>query len=103
MSVQIKRIYDDVAENDGKQIIVDRIWPRGVSKERAQLDEWLKGVAPITKLRQWFNHDPKKFAEFKRKYEKELKENEVQSHTYSELKDLILKYDVTLLYAAKEI
>lgn len=60
-----KRIYEDATQNDGYRVLVDRIWPRGVSKEEANLDEWLKEIAPTDELRKWFDHDPDKFSEFK--------------------------------------
>ena len=63
--IQIKRVYDEASESDGKRILVDRLWPRGVSKERARLDLWLKEIAPSDELRRWFNHDPMKWDEFK--------------------------------------
>ena len=67
MKIHLKRIYEDPAEVDGFRILVDRLWPRGVSKEKANLDIWLKEIAPSTELRKWFNHDPKKWAEFQKK------------------------------------
>lgn len=71
-SVQIKRIYEEASPEDGFRMLVDRIWPRGISKERAKLDEWNKEIAPSTELRKWFNHKKKKFEEFKLLYSKEL-------------------------------
>ena len=70
-SVKVRRIYDDVLPEDGARVLVDRIWPRGVSKARAQLDEWCKQVAPSTALRKWYSHDPQRFAEFRRRYQTE--------------------------------
>lgn len=102
MSIHLKRIYDDANQNDGKRVLIDRVWPRGVSKEQAQLDEWLKEVAPSSDLRKWFNHDPNKFDEFKKKYKKELKENSEQKETLNQLKDWSSEGKVTLLYATKE-
>lgn len=100
MTVQIKRIYDEPAHGDGFRILVDRIWPRGISKDRAALDEWLKDVAPSTELRQWFAHDPVKFTEFRHRYEKELATNA----TLTKLQDLIHEHDiVTLLYSAHDV
>ena len=69
---QIKRIYDDHSEDDGYRVLLDRLWPRGVSKEQAQLDEWCKEIAPSTELRKWFDHDPDKFDEFGKRYKKEI-------------------------------
>lgn len=71
----VKRIYDDPSPDDGYRVLVDRLWPRGVSKERAALDEWLKEVAPSTGLRQWFNHEAPRFEEFAARYDAELEEN----------------------------
>jgi uncharacterized protein YeaO (DUF488 family) len=71
--VRVKRIYDAPASEDGRRVLVDRVWPRGVSKQRAALDLWCKDVAPSTELRKWYGHDPDRFAEFRRRYVKELK------------------------------
>lgn len=98
MTVRIKRIYEDPADGDGYRILVDRIWPRGVSKERARLDLWLKEVAPTTQLRQWFHHEGPKWAEFRERYRAELDENPA----VGELRRLISEHDpVTLLYSAQ--
>ena len=72
MKIQIKRVYDEPGETDGKRILIDRLWPRGVSKAKAKVDLWLKAIAPSTQLRQWFGHDPGKWEEFKKRYEDEL-------------------------------
>lgn len=72
MDVQIRRAYDDPAQNDGTRVLVDRVWPRGVKKEQLRLDDWNKDVAPSTALRKWFAHDPEKFDEFARRYRAEL-------------------------------
>lgn len=99
MTVQIKRIYDGPAANDGFRILVDRIWPRGVSKDKAALDEWLKDIAPSTELRSWFGHDPAKFAEFRQRYEKELAANS----TVATLQNILHTHPiVTLLYSAQD-
>ena len=74
MPVQIKRVYEPFATTDGFRVLVDRIWPRGVKKETAHADVWLKEVAPSTGLRKWFNHEPGKWPEFTRKYIAELKQ-----------------------------
>lgn len=70
--VRLKRIYDEPAPEDGYRVLVDRIWPRGLSHERARIDEWLKEVAPSTQLRTWYGHDPARFEEFQRRYRAEL-------------------------------
>lgn len=97
--IQIKRIYDDPAKTDGQRILVDRLWPRGVSKKDAKLDEWVKDVAPSDDLRHWFNHEPDKWKEFVKRYNKELSKNSATS----ELIDLIKKPGTsTLLFSAHE-
>ena len=78
VSVALKRVYDEPAASDGTRVLVERLWPRGLSKERAHIDLWLKDVAPSTELRQWFHHDPQKFPEFRRRYEAELKSEGAQ-------------------------
>ncbi len=72
--IQIKRVYDEVAESDGSRILVDRLWPRGLSKDKAKVEVWLKDIAPSDNLRKWFGHDPEKWTEFKRRYFEELKD-----------------------------
>jgi uncharacterized protein YeaO (DUF488 family) len=99
MAVKIKRIYDEPAADDGYRVLVDRLWPRGVSKERAALDEWMKDVAPSPDLRTWFGHKPERFAEFSARYESELQTNAAAK----KLGELIKQHDnVTLLYAAHD-
>lgn len=99
MPLYIKRIYDAPSANDGFRVLVDRVWPRGVSKEKAKLDLWLKEVAPSTELRQWFGHKPEKFSEFHKKYRAELDKNPATI----ELKQLTAKHKTTtLLYGAKD-
>ena len=100
-TIQIKRIYQPADKSDGKRILVDRLWPRGVKKESAQLDEWMKAIAPSEALRKWFHqdNDRTKWDEFKAKYLLELKENPA----VDELLDMISKNEkVTLLYAAHD-
>lgn len=98
-NIHIKRIYETAAEADGYRVLVDRLWPRGVSKEKAQLDLWLKEAGPSDELRKWFNHDPAKYAEFKQRYEKELAGNPA----YAELQKIVAeKPVVTLLYGAHD-
>ena len=96
--LQVKRAYDTVSEGDGFRILVDRLWPRGMSKERAKIDLWLKEIAPDDNLRKWFAHDENKWEEFKRKYHKELagKESLVRLITKK-----LSAGNVTLVYAAK--
>ncbi|TDM16843.1 DUF488 family protein [Macrococcoides canis] len=92
---KLARIYDEDIPK-GKRVLVDRVWPRGISKEDADLDEWLKDIAPSSDLRKWFNHDPDKFSDFKKKYKDELKDNDA----VKELKDM--KGTIVLLYGAKD-
>ena len=98
--VRVRRIYDPVEPDDGARVLVDRLWPRGVSKERADLHEWCKDVAPSTALRQWYGHDPEKFAEFARRYRAEL-EDPARAEALSALRALAQQGPVTLLTAAK--
>jgi uncharacterized protein YeaO (DUF488 family) len=97
--IKLKRVYEESKRGDGARVLVDRLWPRGVSKEKADLDLWLKDIAPSTELRQWFDHDPKKWGEFKKKYRAELKKNK---EAVEILKKLTTKKNVTLLYATKD-
>ena len=98
MEVMLKRIYEPPSSADGKRILVDRLWPRGLSKDKAKIDHWLKEVAPTTALRQWFGHDPGKWAEFQKRYRAELKSNPAMD----ELRALSAQGSVTLLYAARD-
>jgi len=98
--IQIKRVYELSEKKDGYRILIDRLWPRGVSKEKANLDVWLKEIAPSDALRKWFSHDPKKWTEFERKYKEELKD---KKQYLDQIKDAEKKSKiVTLLYAAKD-
>ena len=97
--LKLKRVYDDVSQQDGKRILVDGVWPRGIKKEELEHDEWYKDIAPSSDLRKWFDHDPDKWKEFKNKYKKELKD---QKHLVEQLKKDIDGHNVTLLYAAKD-
>ena len=99
MNIRIKRVYEKPDEKDGFRILVDRLWPRGLTKEKAAVDLWLKDIAPSTELRKWFNHDPDKWKEFKKRYLNELKENK---DVVAVLKDHLRQKTVTLLFAAKD-
>ncbi|MGN6339606.1 MAG: DUF488 domain-containing protein [Ginsengibacter sp.] len=99
MNIQLKRIYEAGSKEDGYRILVDRLWPRGFTKEKAALDLWLKEIAPSNELRKWFGHDPDKWKDFQKKYRQELKQNK---EAVDILKDYIQKGKVTLLYAAKD-
>lgn len=98
MNVMLKRAYESPTRTDGERILVDRLWPRGLAKVKANIDLWLKDVGPSTELRQWFGHDPKKWPEFKKRYRAELKGNPV----LSELRARSRQSDITLVYAAKD-
>lgn len=99
MRVAIKRVYEEPDREDGMRILVDRLWPRGLSKEKAQVDLWLKDIAPSTELRKWFSHDPGKWTEFQARYHQELK---LKAELLAELKEKAAKGQVTLLYGAKD-
>ena len=98
MNVMLKRAYAPAAKTDGKRVLVDRLWPRGMTKAKARIDLWLKEVAPSTELRQWFNHDADKWVEFQKRYRAELKGNAA----FAELKALARDGDLTLVYSAKD-
>ncbi|MBB4481175.1 DUF488 domain-containing protein [Rhizobium etli] len=100
MAVHIKRIYEQKQDKDGIRILVDRLWPRGLSKQDAAVDLWLKEVAPSPALRRWFGHDPAKWTEFQRRYRRELEKN---ASAVEELERQIGTSDATLLYAAKDL
>lgn len=97
--VKIKRVYEPPDKEDGLRILIDRLWPRGLTKEKAKVDEWLKELAPSTGLRKWFNHDPDKWKEFQKRYQQELKEN---TEEVARLKELLKKGNTTLVYGAKD-
>ncbi|MFB4165422.1 DUF488 domain-containing protein [Alteribacillus sp. JSM 102045] len=101
MAVVIKRIYENNSKEDGKRVLVDRIWPRGISKEQAALDDWVKEAAPSSELRKWFNHDKEKYELFAKKYKNELQSNNKSKEAYNELVNLAFCGKVTLLYASK--
>ena len=97
MKVNIKRIYEEVEKSDGYRILVDRLWPRGIKKEKVQIDSWMKEVAPSTALRKWFAHDPDKWPDFVSKYKKELH----GSMAFRELMTLVKKHKtVTLIFSS---
>jgi uncharacterized protein YeaO (DUF488 family) len=99
MEVQMKRVYEKPNASDGNRILIDRLWPRGLTKEKAKVDVWLKDVAPSTELRRWFGHDPSKWNEFKKRYHGELKDNNV---TVGELVKQVKKGKTTLVYGTKD-
>ncbi len=102
LHIAIKRAYDEPAKDDGKRILVDRLWPRGLSKEKAQVDLWLKEIAPSNDLRKWFAHDPQKFAEFRRRYKAELASGEAID-ALGQLYELARQGPVTLIFAAHDM
>ena len=95
----MKRIYEEASPSDGRRVLVDRLWPRGINRESARIDDWLKDGAPSNELRKWFGHEPEKWAEFKRRYREELKGKET---VLADLRALDRKGTVTLLYGAKD-
>ncbi len=97
--IKIKRIYEDPSDADGFRILIDRVWPRGVSKVYAKLDDWNKDIAPTEKLRKWFAHDPVKFDEFAKKYRKELED---KTADLDGIRKKAKNQTVTLLYVAKD-
>lgn len=99
MQIFIKRVYDDPNAKDGLRILVDRLWPRGLSKENAQIDVWLKSVAPSNELRKWYQHDVQKWPEFKQRYFAEL---DAAPEAVDELLGYVKKRNVTFMYAAKD-
>lgn len=98
-AIKLKRAYAAKADTDGIRLLVDRIWPRGLSKERAAFDAWLKDVAPSTELRHWFNHEPGRWEEFRKRYRAELQQKEEE---INQVLDFTKKGTVTLLYAARD-
>ncbi|MBE1592177.1 DUF488 domain-containing protein [Nonomuraea angiospora] len=104
MAVHItyRRVYEETPPGDGKRVLVDRVWPRGMRKQDAHLDEWLRDVAPSSELRRWYGHEPSRFAEFRRRYLAELRDaghREAARH----LRDLAAHDDLTLLTATKDV
>lgn len=99
MKIKIKRAYVIPAKSDGKRILIDRLWPRGLSKEKAQIDLWVKDIAPTTELRKWFAHDPKKWTEFQKRYTKEIKDNK---EVLATLRKELVSGQATLIYSAKD-
>jgi uncharacterized protein YeaO (DUF488 family) len=98
-SVRIKRVYEPACPDDGYRVLIDHIWPRGVSKERAHLDQWARELAPSDDLRKWFGHDPARFAEFRSRYRRELA---AQSERLAELRSRAVEVALTIVYAARD-
>jgi uncharacterized protein YeaO (DUF488 family) len=99
MAVRLKRAYEPAEPSDGHRVLVDRLWPRGVSKEDARLDEWARELGPSTELRRWFGHDPSRFDEFRRRYRAELEAHEAK---LEELRQRGRRGTLTLVYAARD-
>lgn len=99
MNIKIKRVYEQPEKKDGQRILVDRLWPRGLTKEKAAVDLWLKEIAPSTELRKWFDHDPEKWQRFRRRYETEIRKKE---DLIQVLKQKAQSGTITLIYGARD-
>jgi uncharacterized protein YeaO (DUF488 family) len=99
MPVQIKRVYEPASSNDGDRVLIDRLWPRGVSRQNAKLDEWVKELAPSRELRQWFGHEPARFQEFRRRYIAELRDERPR---LTALRRRARAGTLTLVYSARD-
>jgi uncharacterized protein YeaO (DUF488 family) len=97
--LKLKRAYEPAADSDGRRILVDRLWPRGLSREKAAIDEWMKEIAPSAGLRRWFGHDPKKWPEFQRRYRMELR---ARADMVRRIASLASRGRVTLVYGARD-
>jgi len=102
MQLKLERIYTKPADLDGYRLLVDRLWPRGVSKVNAHLDDWAKDIGPSTELRKWFNHEPEKYPEFVERYQEELKVNKLTPILMAKIADWLKETNVILLYGAKD-
>jgi uncharacterized protein YeaO (DUF488 family) len=100
--VRLRRVYDEPSPEDGTRVLVDRIWPRGLAKAKAGVDEWAKAVAPSTELRRWYGHDPDRFEEFRRRYQAELADPERQA-ALGHLRELARSGPLTLLTATRDL
>ena len=101
MNIKIKRVYEQPDKDDGRRILVDRLWPRGLTKEKAGVDLWLKDIAPSTELRKWFGHDPERWEEFKKRYRAELAEAG-KMEVLRDIAERARDENVTLLFGAKD-
>jgi uncharacterized protein YeaO (DUF488 family) len=99
--LQLKRVYDEPSSDDGRRILVDRVWPRGLSKAEAQVDEWLRELGPSTELRKWFGHDAARWGEFRRRYRAELNQPD-QRRRLQHLREIAAHERLSLLYGAKD-
>ena len=100
MKIELKRIYDNPAGSDGTRVLVDKLWPRGISKEDAKLDKWWKEITPSDELRKWFDHDPEKWENFREQYREELKNKKEEIREF--LEEIDQRKRLTLLYGAKD-
>ena len=97
--IRLKRAYEPLAPDDGIRILIDRLWPRGVRKTDAAIDEWMKEIAPSTKLRKWFSHDPERWQEFRRRYQTEIRHH---SDEFDRLRTLARRGRITLVFSAHD-
>ncbi|MBK5199805.1 MAG: DUF488 domain-containing protein [Methyloceanibacter sp.] len=98
-NIKLKRAYEAPAPDDGMRILVDRLWPRGLSKQRAAIDQWMKDISPSTELRKWFGHDPSRWDEFRRRFAKEVHQH---PELLEQLRSLARKGPITLVYSARD-
>jgi uncharacterized protein YeaO (DUF488 family) len=98
-AIKVRRVYEPAQPSDGTRVLVDRLWPRGLTKEAAAVDHWMRDLAPSTALRKWFGHDPARWDEFRRRYAAELREREAQLEA---LRDLARRGPVTLVFGARD-
>ena len=98
-NVKLKRAYEPPASDDGTRVLIDRLWPRGISKKRAAIDQWMKDISPSTELRKWFGHDPARWDEFRRRYAKEVRQN---TDLLDQLRSLARHGPITLVYSAHD-
>jgi len=98
-NLRLKRVYEPLGADDGTRVLIDRLWPRGVSKADAALDQWMKDIAPSTELRKWFGHEPARWDEFRRRYTEELHQN---AELLTQLRSLARQGPVTLIYSAHD-
>jgi len=99
LDVRTKRVYEPAEQSDGYRVLIDRLWPRGVSRERARLDEWARDLAPSSGLRKWFGHDPERFPEFRKRYREELR---AHSDSLDELRERASHGPLTIVYGARD-
>ncbi|MFC6295328.1 DUF488 domain-containing protein [Lactiplantibacillus daoliensis] len=102
MMLKLERIYTKPADLDGYRILVDRLWPRGISKVNAHLDDWAKEMGPTTELRKWFNHEPAKYPEFQKRYQAEIESNPMTAEFVKKVTEQLKQTNVILLYGAKD-